>query len=302
MLAAGFFALAAATALAQPSPTVRTTGEVVAGGKARFTVVVTNRGDDTTGELYLYDPLPGIGVVSWGGAAPPPGKAGCSIAQGNAPDPSQEVLECLIDGLGHDESFTVTVTSVDPVEPGCMSLVNEAFVRFPRPATRDYRNLPPPGASAAFNLIVGLCQAWMAGAGKVSSTAADTTNRRSGSVPVAHEFELRCKASDHRQRLEVDWPGRGNAPNSFRLVTLTSATCVDDPAIGAQPARAGFDTFIGEGWGWCNGERASIAFAFTDAGQPGTAGTAEYQIFGDACSLDAGAARLDAGDQQAHRN
>jgi hypothetical protein len=302
MLTAALFALGAAPALALPSPTVSTTGEVLLDGKARFTIIVTNMGNDMAGEqLYLYDPLPGIGIISWDHYSPTRGQVGCGVTLGNAPDPSQQVLECHMNSLAHGESWTVTVTSIDPLEPGCTTLVNEAFAYFPRPATQDHQDLPPPSASASVNLVIGLCEARMTGVGATFTAGADGANS-SSSIRVNHRFEIRCKANDHRQNLEVNWLGNSNDQNSFHLITLTSATCLDDPAIGPQPPRAGFDTFIGEGQGWCNGEPASITFTFTGAGLPGTKDTAEYQIFGDACSLDASAADLSAGDQQAYRN
>ena len=91
-------------------------------------------GDDLPGDsLYLYDALPGIGIVSWAIDSPTPDRARCAIAKYNAPDPSQSTLECSIAALGCNETRAVTVTSIAPLEPGCLALANEAYAHFPPP-------------------------------------------------------------------------------------------------------------------------------------------------------------------------
>jgi hypothetical protein len=117
---------------------------------------------------------------------------------------------------------------------------------------------------------------------------------------VTHGFELRCDANDKRQSLEINWPGTAGQ-NNFHLTDITKATCIDDPSIQPQPPNAGFDTYIGEGVGTCNGQPATIKFTFTDAGEPGTSNTAEYHISG-ACTLDTVKTLLTFGNHQAHKN
>lgn len=85
---------------------------------------------------------------------------------------------------------------------------------------------------------------------------------------VHHGFTLRCNPDDHPQQLEINW-GQGN---SFHLTTLTSAQCLDDPAVEPDPPDAGFDTYIGSGTGRLKGgETGTAEWCFLDAGEPGTA-------------------------------
>ena len=67
-----------------------------------------------------------------------------------------------------------------------------------------------------------------------------------------------------------------------------------------NPPAAGFDTYVGTGTGTCNGKPATIAFTFTDAGEPGKLDTANISIAG-ACVLNVGG-NLNSGNQQAHKN
>jgi hypothetical protein len=112
---------------------------------------------------------------------------------------------------------------------------------------------------------------------------------------VTHGFELHCNIADVPNNLEINWDGG----NNFHLTSLTSVTCIDDPAIAPPPPNAGFDTYIGTGVGTCNGLPATISFVLTDPGEPGTKDTAQYTIAG-ACSLTA-SGNLDKGNQQAHK-
>ena len=121
-----------------------------------------------------------------------------------------------------------------------------------------------------------------------------------GSIRVTHGFQIRCDPKDRRQRLEINWPGVQDQ-NNFHLTDMKKATCIDDPDIDPTPPHAGFDTYIGEGVGTCNGKPAAITFVFTDAGEPGTEDTAEYHISG-ACTLDTVETFLTYGNHQAHKN
>jgi hypothetical protein len=82
---------------------------------------------------------------------------------------------------------------------------------------------------------------------------------------VHHGFELRCSVSDHPQRLEVNW-GKGE---KFHLEVLTSASCLDNPAIEPDPPGANFDTYIGSGTGRLNKGEGTAEWCFVDAGEPG---------------------------------
>jgi hypothetical protein len=141
-------------------------------------------------------------------------------------------------------------------------------------------------------------------AGVLVITATDVNGRMTGGgsiftrddVRVTHGFELHCDPNDVPNNLEINWGGG----NNFHLTSLTSALCIDDPAIAPPPPNASFDTYIGTGVGTCNGQPAAIEFRLTDAGEPGTKDTAAYRITGG-CSLTAGPAFLDKGNQQAHK-
>lgn len=86
---------------------------------------------------------------------------------------------------------------------------------------------------------------------------------------VTHGFELRCKQSDPRQNLEVNWAG-----NRFHLLDLTSAYCYDDPAFNAgQPSqkKTPVDSYQGSGTGRYNGAGGATAqWLIQDDGEPGT--------------------------------
>ena len=56
------------------------------------------------------------------------------------------------------------------------------------------------------------------------------------------------------------------------------------------------------GTGTCNKQPATIYFILIDAGEPGTADTAEYHIVSSGCTLDAGPAQLLKGNHQFHKN
>jgi hypothetical protein len=104
--------------------------------------------------------------------------------------------------------------------------------------------------------------------------------------------------------LEINWTGG----NKWHLdKPITSATCVDDPAISPFPPAAPFDTFIGEGVGRLNGVDGSfVSFTFVDAGERGNDDSAWIRIWApgadpsvDAPVLDV-SGNLDNGNLQAH--
>lgn len=78
-------------------------------------------------------------------------------------------------------------------------------------------------------------------------------------------FTIHCDIT-LSNNLEINWND-----NKWHIAKpLTSAVCIDDPAIAPHPPRAGFDTFIGEAFGRLNGVDGSfVRFVFVDAGEPG---------------------------------
>jgi hypothetical protein len=116
---------------------------------------------------------------------------------------------------------------------------------------------------------------------------------------VAHGFELRCDAKDHRQNLTVRW-GKGQM---FHLESLTMTFCTDLAELKEGAPTAGFDTMIGMGEGRLNGGgTATIQFAFTDAGEPGKSDFAILSIRdGDGQALLTAVGALTGGNHQAHR-
>ena len=116
-------------------------------------------------------------------------------------------------------------------------------------------------------------------------------------VRVTHGFELHCSITDLPNNLQVNWGG-----NTFKLTTLTSASCSDDPAITPSPPNsAGFDTYSGEGSGKLNGKPGATAeWVFTDAGEPGTRDTVTISVMNQAdVVVLTVSGHLKLGDQQA---
>jgi len=105
-------------------------------------------------------------------------------------------------------------------------------------------------------------------------TGGGTVVTPSGFVELG--LELNCMVSEGPQHLEVTWGGG----HRFRLDSLTSATCTDDPNITApKSSHATFDTYQGKGTGRLDGKQgASAEWTFTDAGEPGRNDTVTIQI------------------------
>jgi hypothetical protein len=120
----------------------------------------------------------------------------------------------------------------------------------------------------------------------------------SSDLRVTHGFTLNCDAAHSPQRLEVNWEG-----NHFHLLSMTSASCSNDPNISAGQPYAGINTYTGTGTGRFNGvDGATIDFVFVDAGEPGTDDTANYTIRDADFNLVLSASgNLDNGNHQAHK-
>jgi hypothetical protein len=86
-----------------------------------------------------------------------------------------------------------------------------------------------------------------------------------GDVSVSKGLTLHCDIT-LSNNLEINWAG-----NRWHLdKPISSANCVDDPAVDPAPPPAPFDTFNGTAVGRLNGvDGYSITFSFQDAGEPG---------------------------------
>ncbi|MBT2324893.1 hypothetical protein J7E62_21395 [Variovorax paradoxus] len=99
---------------------------------------------------------------------------------------------------------------------------------------------------------------------------------------VTHEFELDCgTGSDFEgaapagpNKLEIGLSGGAD----FHLTRLKKGVCSTDKPDDQNRPAALRETFHGEGFGSFNGLGASITFAFTDAVEPGTEDTAEFEV------------------------
>jgi hypothetical protein len=84
-------------------------------------------------------------------------------------------------------------------------------------------------------------------------------------VYVTRGFTIHCDIT-LSNNVEVNWEGHRWHIDK----PLTSAVCIDDPAVEPAPPPAPFDTFIGEGYGRLNNVDGSfIRFTFVDSGEPG---------------------------------
>jgi len=246
------------------------------GDTASFKIVVTTQPFPIDG-VVLTDVLP-AGVASWTVTGADAVAAGCGGTYAGG-----ATLTC---NFGHLGDFGVVVTktvfvSGATADPACGGITNTARVTV---ATSEGETKLLNNVSTAS--IAVSCGNRMTGGGSI--ILADGTR-------VTHCFELHCSRNDVPNNLEINWGGG----NNFHLGSLTSVRCSDDPLIAPPPPHAGFDTYVGEGTGTCNGLAASITFRLTDAGEPGTSDTAQYTITGG-CSLNTPILPLTFGNQQAH--
>lgn len=118
---------------------------------------------------------------------------------------------------------------------------------------------------------------------------------------ATHGFELHCNPAVQPNNLQINWGG-----NSFHLETLTSATCLDNPAIEPNPPDASFDTYIGGGTGKLKVgpgpfEAGRAEWTFTDGGEPGKTDTATITVFdSDDNAVMVVSGPLQVGNHQAH--
>jgi hypothetical protein len=197
----------------------------------------------------------------------------------------------------HDgaDFFEITVTEVGApsgVVLDRIEVLNDAGTTVLTGTDQAVVNVPPRHVVSYFNR--GIVPGRMTGGG--GQIMID-------GVRVTRGLTLHCDIV-LSNNLEINWTGG----NKWHLdKPITSATCVDDPAISPFPPAAPFDTFIGEGVGRLNGEDGSfVSFTFVDAGEPGNDDSAWIRIWApgadpsvDAPVLDV-SGNLDNGNLQAH--
>lgn len=180
----------------------------------------------------------------------------------NGPNGGTNVLNNVLDSVSGEEWDSFTIAADIP--SGATSLTVRAL-SVDNLATGL---LPASFAwlAAAFSLEPEADCGRMTGGGSVFTV---------GNVRVTRGFEIHCDLREPNN-IQVNWPD-----NRFHMKELTSAVCIDSPAVDQRPPKsAPFDTFIGTGVGKLNNvPGARIEFVFQDAGEPGTKDTASLRIF-----------------------
>ncbi len=117
----------------------------------------------------------------------------------------------------------------------------------------------------------------MTGGGSIFTSTGDIPG---ADIRITHGFELHCDPTVHPNNLEINV--HNPAKDQFKLGSLQSVQCIDDPAIAPPPPAAPFDTYIAVGTGAFNHvDGYTINFTFTDAGEPGVNDTAKYLVWLD---------------------
>jgi hypothetical protein len=128
-------------------------------------------------------------------------------------------------------------------------------------------NENPAGVMFYGTLIFAVKEGRLTGGGTTPGTFDAGGMTLPVTVDIHQGLELHCDETQRPNNLEVNWDGG----NHFRLDTLDSATCFDDPSKMPNPPPAGFDSYKGSGSGSCNGVPGATAdWYFTDEGEPGT--------------------------------
>jgi hypothetical protein len=115
-----------------------------------------------------------------------------------------------------------------------------------------------PSPALAEPIGAGKDNCWMTGGGSIFDVDYDGGR-------VTHGFVLHCVPRNSDNLQIVDHA----TGQTFHLESITSAICMDDPAIDPNPPGAEFDTFVGEGTGRCKlPDRPCIArWTFKDSGE-----------------------------------
>jgi len=120
-----------------------------------------------------------------------------------------------------------------------------------------------------------------------------------GGISITKGLTLHCDIT-LSNNLEINWAG-----HHWHLdKPITSADCVDDPAIDPAPPPAPFDTFNGTAVGQLDGvDGSNVIFTFVDAGEPGGKGDkAAIKIFDPSGNvvLELALSLITGGNLQAH--
>ena len=180
-------------------------------------------------------------------------------------------------------AFGSTGTSCDPTHTECPPPP-------PPPECDPHDPCPPPPPCDPHDPCNFIEGRMTGGGGQVQIT---------DDIWVSRGFTIHCDIT-LSNNLEINWPG-----NKWHIdKPLTSALCVDSPAIAPEPPAAPFDTFIGEGLGRLNGVDGSLVkFTFADAGERGNvADFASIQVFDQNGNLvlDVPFMEIKRGNVQAH--
>ncbi len=147
--------------------------------------------------------------------------------------------------------------------------------------------------------LAGRSNCWMTGGGSIFDAAG---NRTDYSGRVTHGFVLHCDPRNS-DNLQINDHASGQ---SFHLEDLTSAICIDDPAIEPNPPDAVFDTFVGEGTGRCKqpDRDCTARWTFTDGGEVGGClrDTAVIEVSDANGVVFSVSGDVDCGNHQAHSN
>jgi len=190
----------------------------------------------------------------------------------------------VLDSITLSEIFGPTAdpvgTTTNTTYTGTASVSTWVGLEWGAVITYYNRATPPPPPSA---------EGRMTGGGKTTLP---------GGISITNGFTIHCDIV-LSNNLEINWPG-----NKWHIdKPLTSALCIDDPAIAPAPPKAPFDTFFGEGLGRLNGVDGSLVkFTFVDAGEPGKNDMIQLQIFdlNNNLVLDVPLTKISNGNFQAH--
>lgn len=111
---------------------------------------------------------------------------------------------------------------------------------------------------------------------------------------VSANGTLRCNGSPNR--LTLQWEGGSMTVDQFEAIT-----CAADPSVAGQRPAAPFDTMRGVGSGVLgDGTRATVAFTFVDAGEPGVHDRVVLLVTQEAATVLSSSGTLRGGNLQAH--
>ena len=247
------------------------------GSSANFDFSINNQGTVTTGSFSLNDGECVV-VASAGGAG-----VSVSVTETSAQS-----------GFHFDHAVVTTLTAVNCQNPVTSSTTQTSAT---------------VSGTASGSTGDGICDGTLAEFFNVADTPLSggrmTGGGRQitiGGVKITRGFTIHCDIV-LSNNLQINWPG-----HKWHLAKpLTSATCIDDPAIDPTPPPAPFDTFVGEGLGSLDGVPGSLVrFTFIDAGEPGGLNDkAQIQIFSGSTPatplvLDVPLTFLTNGNLQAH--